>query len=293
MTENDKEISDYMTFPKTFEKYRWYKPILVFVLGVILLFILDIIVTVACTGAFGWDSITAVLNGGYEVLNTEVGEIVTDLGVIIMIPALYLATKIVRDRPFSSYASSRGGWNSRLYLKAFILPFILYIIFGLVSLLFEKPEGTMHFSILFLIITLILVPLQCIAEEYVFRGLIMQTFGSWFNIPILAIILQAIVFAVGHSYDIMGIIGIFVSGLVYGFLTWKTNGIEVSSALHTANNLSISLFVMFGITTTSSTTELPDFIISIAFSVFLLIVTYYVGKKTNWYGEIEENTQDA
>ena len=39
MTMNDK-ISDYITFPRTFENYRWYKPILVFILSLIILSIL-------------------------------------------------------------------------------------------------------------------------------------------------------------------------------------------------------------------------------------------------------------
>ena len=56
------------------------------------------------------------------------------------------------------------------------------------------PKGTNHFSVLFLIITLIMVPLQCIAEEYAFRGLFMQSLGSWFNIPILAIVSLSISF---------------------------------------------------------------------------------------------------
>jgi hypothetical protein len=32
-------------------------------------------------------------------------------GVAGMLPALALAERIVRGRPFSSYSSSRGGWN--------------------------------------------------------------------------------------------------------------------------------------------------------------------------------------
>lgn len=43
MTMNDK-ISDYITFPRTFEKYRWYKPILVFIVGFIIALILMAII---------------------------------------------------------------------------------------------------------------------------------------------------------------------------------------------------------------------------------------------------------
>ena len=104
---------------------------------------------------------------------------------------------------------------------------------------------------------------------------------------LLAIILQAVIFAAVHGYNSLGIIAVFISGIVFGFFTWKTNGIEVSSAIHTANNLSICLFVMFGLHSTSSTLELNDTIISVVFEIILLIIMYYVGKKTDWFGEIK------
>ena len=288
MTENN-TISDYITFPKTFENYKWYKPILVFIVGLIITLILEVLVTIVFYFAFGSNFLISILSGGYEVLNTELGQIFADLGVIIMILSLYIASKIVKDRPFSSYASSRGGWNFKLYLKALVIPFVLTMIVQGIDVLANGVNGVSHFSILFLIITLIMVPIQCIAEEFVFRGLIMQTFGSWFKIPVLAIILQAIIFAASHGYNSLGVIEVGVSGLLLGVLTWKTNGIEVSSAMHTANNLSIALFVMFGLTTTSSTISTFDFIISIIFDLILFAVVYFVGKKTDWYGEIKES----
>ena len=137
------------------------------------------------------------------------------------------------------------------------------------------------------------MPLQCIAEEYVFRGLLMQTLGPWFNIPILAVILQGLIFGVSHGYNGIGNIGIIISGLVMGFLAWKSNGLEVSSAFHTANNLSISLLVMFGLQSTTSTIQMSDLIISTTGTVIFGILLYYIGKKSNWFGEIPENDQNA
>ena len=291
MTENDKEISDYITFPRTFEKYKWYKPILVFIVGLILLLIFQLIVLLGFCVIYDWNFIMQIIDGGYEVLNTEAGQIFTDLGVIIMVPALYLATKIVKDRPFSSYSSSRGGWNFKLYLKALIIPFVLYLIVEAIGVFMDGPKGSNHFTIWFFIICLILVPLQCIAEEYVFRGLFMQTLGSWIKIPILAIIIQAIIFAASHGYNTIGIVEIFISGLIFGFFAWKTNGIEVSSAIHTANNFTITLFVMFGLNSTTSSPQLNDAIIAIVFDVILCALMYYIGKKTDWFGEIKQSEQ--
>ena len=268
-----KEISEYITFPRTFEKYRWYKPILVFIIGAIIYLILSLILIAIFSAICGENIMVQLLHGGYEVMNSEIGEIYSHLGVVIMLPSLYLANKIVKDRPFSSYSSSRGGWNTQLYLKAFIIPFILFLVVGIIESVILGNGGNYHFTILFFIILLIVVPLQCIAEEYVFRGLLMQTLGSWFNIPLLAIILQAIIFGFTHGYNGIGNIGIIISGLV-------------------ANNLSFSLLVMFGIQSTTSTIVMSDLIISTMSTVIFGILLYYIGKRSNWFGEIPETLQE-
>ncbi|MEE1150455.1 MAG: type II CAAX endopeptidase family protein [Methanobrevibacter sp.] len=255
--------------------------------------IFQLILLVVFSAIYGESAMDIITGGGYEVLNTNLGEIFTDLSVIVMIPALYIATKIVRDRPFSSYASSRGGWNFKLYLKALIIPFIALMVFQGIDVAINGADGTYHFSILFLIASLILVPLQCTAEEFVYRGLIMQTFGSWFKIPVLAIVLQAIIFSVSHGYNSLGLVEVFVSGLIFGFLTWKTNGIEVSSAMHTANNFSISLFIMFGLRSATSSPQFNDAVLSIVFDIILCAIMYYVIMKTDWFSEIKEDTQNT
>ena len=282
------KIPDFITFPKTFENYRWYKPIIVLILTFIIIILFQIILVFAFNQIYGEEFIESIIFGGYETLNTDVGEILTDLSVITLIPSLFIASKIVRDRPFSSYASSRGGFNIKLFIKALIILFIFFMVFCSVDALINGPKGTYHFSFIFLIITLILVPLQCIAEEYVFRGLIFQSFGSWFTVPLVALILQAIFFAVSHSYNIIGIIDVFVSGIIFGFFAWKTNGIEVSSAFHTANNLSISLFIMFGLYRATSTLQLLDSITSLVFQIMLAVLMYWIVCKTDFLAQTKD-----
>ena len=291
MSENNK-ITDFMTYPKTFEKYKWYKPIFVLIITCVLTLIFSFICVIAFDLIYGETLTNSLMLGGYEVMNTQIGEIFTDLLVIIMIPALYIGVKIVRDRPFSSYISSRGEWNYKLYLKAFIIPFVLFMLVSAIELAIEgkDPDAVYHFSVPFLIALIILVPLQCIAEELVFRGLIMQTFGAWFKIPVVALILQSILFTVIHGYNSIGLIQIFVTGIIFGFFAWKTNGIEVSSAIHTANNFSVALLSAFGLSAATSTIEVTDTIIWACVYLVLVIILYYTGKKTNWFGEIPENS---
>lgn len=291
MTMNDK-ISDYITFPRTFENYRWYKPILVFIVGFIIMLVLGAAITEIFYIMLGADFIIPVLDGGYEILNSPLAIFFTDLLVIIFIPSLYLASKVVRDRPFSSYSSSRGGWNFKLYFKALVIPVILYIIYMGAVTAIKGPEGTFSLSLAFVLVILISVPLQSIAEEYVFRGFFMQTFGSWFKIPVLGIALQAIIFAMCHGYNSIGLFETLVSGIVCGFFAWKTDGIEVSSALHTANNFSAGLFIMLGLETSTSSPQFGDVALTIVFIIILAVIMYYVGRKTEWFGEIPQNSQD-
>ncbi|WP_458406260.1 CPBP family intramembrane glutamic endopeptidase [Methanobrevibacter sp.] len=283
---NDKEISDFITLPRTFEKYRWYKPILIFIIGFILMIIFQLLIEEIFSGFYGHDFVDNLMNGGYEVLNNTVAELFSDLEIIIMMPALYLASKIVRERPFSSYISTSGRWNFKLYLKALAIPLVLFIVFNAIDAAITGPEGTFQFSLLYLIVLIIFLPLQCIAEELVYRGFLMQAFGSWFKIPVVAIILQSVIFTISHGYNTFGLVEIFVSGIVFGFFTWKTNGIEVSSALHTANNLSLSLFVMLGIITPTSSPQLWESVVAIVFVVLLGVLMYFIGNKTDWFGEI-------
>ena len=119
------EKSEFIRLPETFENYRWYKPILVFIIATVIYVILTLMLIVVFEVAYGEHFTASVLNGGYEVMNSELGQIFSDLGIIIIIPSLYIASKIVKDRPFSSYVSSRGGWNYRLYFKAMVIPLII------------------------------------------------------------------------------------------------------------------------------------------------------------------------
>ena len=282
------KIDDYITFPTTFENYTWYKPLLVIIVTIFIMLIIGVAITMVTFLVGGADLAKTVFAGTYEGLNSALPIIISDLMLVAFIPSLYIASKIINYRPFSSYSSSRGGWNYKLYFKALIIPLILYIIYEGISCTISGAKGTSQVSILFLIAICIVVPLQSIAEEYMFRGFLLQTLGSWFKIPVLAIVIQAIIFTLFHGYNSLGLMEVMVTGLICGFLVLKTNGIEVSSAIHTANNFTVSLYVMLGLHVSTSSPQLESVLGTIVFEIILFAIMYLVGKKTNWFGEIPE-----
>jgi hypothetical protein len=101
------------------------------------------------------------------------------------------------------------------------------------------------------VVVLLLVPVQAAAEEYIFRGYLMQSIGRWLRHPAFAILLPVPLFVLGHGYDLLGQIGVGLFAVAAGWLTWRTGGLEAAIALHVVNNLSAFLLSLVG----SSPTE--------------------------------------
>lgn len=292
MNDNENKFPDYITFPRTFENYKWYKPLLVLVLAAILYFVFISIMNEVFTMIYGFSTIDAVITGGYEALNeSDVSIYYSFLSMALTIPALYIASKIVRDRPFSSYSSSRGGWNWKIYFKCLTIPFAVYFAYYAISMLLNNQSvGTSHISLMAIIIALIIIPAQCIAEEHLFRGWLMQTLGAWFKNPVIAVIIQAVIFGVVHTYNSLGVISVAISGVLYGWLSWKTNGLEASSALHSINNLTVFSLVALGIGSAKSSLSYFDMTEDIIINLVSVFVIYYIGNKKGWF---DEKTSDA
>ena len=285
MSENKDIQQDFITYPRTFESYKWYKPLLVLILFIIFYLTFIFLETVVVGLLAGTQSLK-LIDGGYDTLNVGIAGFATFLSLVLAIPSLYLTSKIVHDRPFSSYASSRGGWNWKIYFKSLAVSFVIYFVYLFIMFLTgQLTSGVNQFTLLWFIIFLIVIPIQTIAEEYIFRGFLLQTLGAWFKIPAVAIIIQAVLFALLHAYNLNGVVLIFVSGIMFGFITWRTNGIEASSALHSVNNLFSFYMVGFGLSKISSNVSISDMVISIVVTVVSTLLVYYIGKKYNWFGD--------
>lgn len=96
-------------------------------------------------------------------------------------------------------------------------------------------------------VILLLVPFQAAAEEYVFRGVFFQSFGSWLRWPLAAVLPGAVLFALGHVYDIWGLLSVSILGLGFAWLTWRTGGLEAAIALHSVYNAVQMLLLASGL----------------------------------------------
>ncbi|GAA0377818.1 hypothetical protein GCM10009530_30500 [Microbispora corallina] len=97
-----------------------------------------------------------------------------------------------------------------------------------------------------MIVILVLVPFQAAAEEYAFRGWILQSFGAYLRNPWPGILLGSVAFAALHGYTDWGIAYVFGFGILMGWLAILTGGLEAPIALHATNNV-----VAFGVVAAS------------------------------------------
>lgn len=269
---------DYVTYPRAFITYRWFRPILVALVMTIFLVLLTLILfkVVAPFTADGGASIREMADAGYDDIDiyTPINAIALLGATALMLPALWIANKIAGRRTFRSYESSRGGWDFGIFFSLMGVGILVVVIPLLaVAIFLDGRTGDTRLAVAGIIALLIVGPLQCIAEEYTFRGLLMQTLGSWFRIPAIAIVLQAALFAAVHPYNMIGRAEIFVSGLVFGIVAWASRGIEASSALHVCNNLTIFLYTGFGYSSISSEVDIRGLIITCCtYGAFMLVV---------------------
>jgi membrane protease YdiL (CAAX protease family) len=109
----------------------------------------------------------------------------------------------------------------------------------------------------FLVLVLILTPIQTSAEELFFRGYLLQAFGLLTRRPLLLIMVTALLFALPHLANpevaagedygplggVVGSFGYFVMGVLLAAITLRDNGLELALGVHAANNLFAGLVV--------------------------------------------------
>jgi uncharacterized protein len=102
------------------------------------------------------------------------------------------------------------------------------------------------------IVVILTTPFQAAGEEYLFRGYLLQAFGSLFRHPRIsawtAILVTSLLFAAAHGGQNFPLFfDRFMFGLIAGWLVIRTGGLEAGIALHILNNfLAYGIAVTFG-----------------------------------------------
>jgi membrane protease YdiL (CAAX protease family) len=197
------------------------------------------------------------------IFTDDTADLAASLAVIaIFLPIILLAAVVIQHRRPGTLASVLGRLRWRWLLACLAAAIVTCLVsYGLsvaVASTIEDPSGEAswvgwsRFALPALVVVL-LVPFQAAAEEFFFRGWLLQGIAAYtlegrrgqlarrlaplFGTAWPAIVLSGIVFVLGHGYTGWGMLDVFGFAVVSGWLAVRTGGLESSIAIHVANNL--------------------------------------------------------
>ncbi|MFJ6562820.1 type II CAAX prenyl endopeptidase Rce1 family protein [Streptomyces sp. NPDC091412] len=226
--------------------HRWWWPLLgtvVLVFGSVLATLFLYLLTEGIGTAAGYPELP---DGGVDfgpVLGTGL-----DLAFIAVdLPLVLLAVLWLGRRPAGTVASVAGRPRWRWLAWCLLAAVPPMVLLPVVAIFLPDDQGDgggagvwvgWQTFLVSLAMLVVLVPLQSAAEEYVFRGWLLQAAGAFLRSPWLAVLPQAVLFAAAHGWGTpWGFADLLVFGVVAGLLTIRTGGLEASIALHALNNL--------------------------------------------------------
>lgn len=177
------------------------------------------------------------------------------LSIALLIPCVLLPVAILW-RPHLGFLHSVEGrvrwrWLGRCLAIGFVVVTISLGLQIIVSALLDGEsiprESLDRRTALSLVVVLVLVPFQAAAEEYVFRGGLLQLIGSWSRWAVIPVVATSVLFAAGHLYNVWGLISVFCFGVVAAVVTIRTGGLEAAIGLHIANNVVLMVLDLFGV----------------------------------------------
>ncbi|WP_281266944.1 CPBP family intramembrane glutamic endopeptidase [Curtobacterium sp. 9128] len=250
-------------------RWRWWRPLLALTVFLGFYLATQVLIAVAYLvpigvqrGPDGLRAFQDQLSSGALDPTDPVVLSMTIVSLVVLLPSIMIAVRIARLGPIGQLSSVRmrvrWGWMARCLLPLLVLALIMV---GIQTAGTYTVDGSgVHWNTdaigqstvtlgtltLTIVLVVLLVPFQAAAEEYVFRGFLMQTIGAWIPLrkagAVIAVLVSTVVFAILHvpnGYNIWGILDVGSFGLIAAIIVLRTGGLEATILQHALNNVTI------------------------------------------------------
>lgn len=167
---------------------------------------------------------------------------------------LLLWVKFIQNQSLIRLTTSRNKIDWKRVFFSFFLWGAITTLMVLGMYFFNSESLVWNFKpdkfFIFLIIALVLIPMQTSFEEYLFRGHMLQGIGLATNSRLIPLIITSVLFGIMHianpEVDKIGyLIMVYYigTGLFLGIITLMDEGLELALGFHAANNLVGALLV--------------------------------------------------
>ncbi|MBT1623181.1 CPBP family intramembrane metalloprotease [Curtobacterium flaccumfaciens pv. oortii] len=262
----------YHRLPRVDARWRWWRPLvaLAFLAGwylasQVLITVAYFVPVAAVGGESGlYDLLDDLQRGALDPTDPLILSL-TLVSLVILLPGILLAVKVARLGPGSILTSTRfrvrWAWTAWCVLPTLVIAAIMFVVqtglfwdggmittdggFAWNHAAIGQSTVSLGTLTLTIVLVVLLVPFQGAAEEFIFRGFLMQTIASW--IPrrtgtIIAVAVSTVVFAVLHipnGYNVWGILDVGSFGLIAAIIVLRTGGLEATVLQHAFNNIMI------------------------------------------------------
>jgi len=250
-----------------------------------------------------------------KVIHDLIDQIGVNLAFVLLVGPLSFAclfllfwVKVLHQQSIRSLTTSRPKVDWGRILFSFSLWSILTI--AMVSLAYFSNPGNFHVNFqpvpffTFLILAILLIPLQTSFEEYFFRGYLMQGIGVITKSRLWPFVITSILFGVMHiANPEVGKMGYIImvyyigTGFFLGILTLMDEGLELALGFHAANNLIGALLITSDWSAFQTHSILKDlsepnagFDVILPVVIIFPILLFIFSKKYNWTGWKEKLT---
>lgn len=220
-------------------QYRWWRPLAEMGLFAVLLGAFALALSALTYGLAAALGISTYDDGAF---GDPVFDIIFGFGVVaVALPAVLLAVRWAGRRPPGTVSTVAGRlrWNWLLdCLRWAAVAIALVVLIGFLQdgWASAKWPGWGTWAQL-AVISVLVVPFQAAAEEYVCRGWLLQAISSWTGSPWPAVVLTTVLFVGLHDYtDPLVLADLTIFSFAVCWLTIRTGGLEAAIALHVANN---------------------------------------------------------
>jgi membrane protease YdiL (CAAX protease family) len=256
----------YQRLLRVHPRYRWWRPFvaLALLLGFwlvtqILISVIAIVIVIASGGAGGAESFLTELQKDPLSSAHPASLAITLVSLVVLLPAIMVSVRLARLGPIGQLSSVRfrirWGWMARCLLPLFVLLLLMVGIQGFApggmfvigahgitaSPSIGHPTVSTVTMWIGIAMSIVLVPFQAAAEEFIFRGFVMQAVGSWirWRWPVVPVLVSTFFFAIAHvpnGYNAWAIVDVGSFGCIAALLVWRTGGLEAGILAHALNN---------------------------------------------------------
>ena len=220
---------------------------------------------------------------------------------------LFLCVKFLHKKKFISIVTSRNKIDLKRVFYAFFLWGGISIVAIVIGMYLSPDDYTWNFKPIpffaLLFVSFVFLPFQTSTEELVFRGYLMQGFGTLFKNRWAPLLITSVTFGLLHGMNpeverLGYILMVFYigTGLFYGIATLMDEGTELALGLHASNNILAAFIVttdwmVFRTDALFVDTSEPSVGLEMYVSVFVLypVLLLIFSKKygwTNWKGKL-------